>query len=160
MGDEAMYREREVVPLTFTATAWRPSPWAGIPTGEKGFWAEFASSDMSVQTKKTGHFVLPLSAGLTYMRITGFKASRPRSTLSFSLPISAAFIALNRRVSVYLDRQSIVTEKVKGVMCLKLKDFKIAGFEVGRTHKPLPQACNSIVTGKETFANQPPQDYG
>ncbi|GBP50520.1 hypothetical protein EVAR_25217_1 [Eumeta japonica] len=66
---------------------------------------------MSAHTVKTRHFVLPHSAGLAYTRITALKTSRLRSALSFSMPISAAVVALDRRVRVCLDRQNIVTEK-------------------------------------------------
>ncbi|GBP40620.1 hypothetical protein EVAR_41700_1 [Eumeta japonica] len=43
--------------------------------------------------------------------ITALKTSRLRSVLNFSTPKLATVVALDRRVSVCLDRQSIVTEK-------------------------------------------------
>ncbi|GBP48119.1 hypothetical protein EVAR_74624_1 [Eumeta japonica] len=47
------------------------------------FWAEFASSGISAQTVKTGHFVLPHGAGLAYWLwpIVGFSQDTGWSTL-------------------------------------------------------------------------------
>ncbi|GBP30705.1 F-box only protein 21 [Eumeta japonica] len=64
---------------------------------------QFASSGVSAQTVKTGYFVFPHSAGLAYMRITALKISRLRSTLCFSMPISAAVLALDRRINELVD---------------------------------------------------------
>ncbi|GBP21601.1 FAST kinase domain-containing protein 4 [Eumeta japonica] len=60
-------------------------------TRHSKFWVEFANSGMSAQTVKTAHFVLTHGAGLAYMRITALKTF----TLSFSMPISAAVVALD-----------------------------------------------------------------
>ncbi|GBP54662.1 hypothetical protein EVAR_47164_1 [Eumeta japonica] len=95
-------------PSYFKVTA-RPQTY--IRNGSNGGEAEFASSGMSAQTVKIGHFVLPHSVGLACMRITALKTFRLRFTLNFSKSISAAVVALDHQVSVYLDRQSIVTEK-------------------------------------------------
>ncbi|GBP81511.1 hypothetical protein EVAR_64220_1 [Eumeta japonica] len=88
----------------------RPQPCLRHSSNGGEFWAELASRGMSALSVKTGHFVLPHGTKQAYMHITVLKTSRLRSTLYFSMPISAAVIALDRWVSAF-DRQSIVTEK-------------------------------------------------
>ncbi|GBP63311.1 hypothetical protein EVAR_26625_1 [Eumeta japonica] len=133
---EAIYRDRKVVTSNFTATAWRPSLLARIPTGEKRLCCKLLSEDLEferaqplgleenllkmihldllvavVDPVKIEDFVHLHSTGLAYICIITLKKSRLRSTLSFSVLISAAVVALDRRVSVHFDRQSIVTKK-------------------------------------------------
>ncbi|GBP68228.1 hypothetical protein EVAR_50373_1 [Eumeta japonica] len=85
----------------FKVTA-RSQPCLRHGSNGRVFRARFSNSGMSAKTVKTRHFVLPHSAGaaLGYMRITALKTSRLRSTLSFSMPISAAVVATDNRVSV------------------------------------------------------------
>ncbi|GBP86627.1 hypothetical protein EVAR_85760_1 [Eumeta japonica] len=85
-------------------------------------WAGFASSGVMAQTVKAGYFVLLHGAGIAYIPITTFKKSRLRTTLSFSMPISAAVVARDRRVSIYFNRQSIVIEEHPLRQYLSIKD--------------------------------------
>ncbi|GBP05181.1 hypothetical protein EVAR_69642_1 [Eumeta japonica] len=97
---------------------------------------------MSAQTVKTGRFVLPHGVGLAYMRITALKISRLRSTLTFSMPISAAVVVLDRWVSVYLNRQSIVTKKHPLRQHLSIKGIEGEGNAV--PSNPLHAAIDNV----------------
>ncbi|GBP40585.1 hypothetical protein EVAR_41665_1 [Eumeta japonica] len=85
-----MYRDRKVT-LNLHGNCLE-----AIAMGRDTNWGKGISSGTSAQTMETGYFVLFHSVGLAYMRIIALKTSRLRSTLSFSMPISAAVVALDR----------------------------------------------------------------